>query len=195
MMEHVSPPLIEATKVVSKVSQNLHAEMLVPVIGAALRGARGRDAVKAGYSCAADLLTKWGLDTTGLFQGDACGASGYCSPDFMCRLLVRVASSEMYEAFLYGLPVMGRDGTLWNIQPQSAAAGRIAAKTGTLSIDDRLRETVLFPSKALAGYVTTASGRHLAFTIYLNNFQRARRSEVDPGQALGELAAAIYRSL
>lgn len=119
IVEHVSPPLIEATRIVLKVSQNLHAEMLIPVIGATLRGARGPDAVTAGYACAAALLARWGVDMTGVFQGDACGAYGYFSPDFMCRLLVRIAASEVYEPLLYGLPVMGRDGTLWDIQPQS----------------------------------------------------------------------------
>ena len=41
VFEHVSPPLSEIAKVVMKVSQNLHSEMLMPVIGATLRGPRG----------------------------------------------------------------------------------------------------------------------------------------------------------
>jgi PBP4 family serine-type D-alanyl-D-alanine carboxypeptidase len=195
LVEHVSPPLIEATKIVLKVSQNLHAEMLIPVIGAMLRGARGADAVSAGYACGSDLLARWGIDTTGAFQADACGAYGYFSPDFMCRLLVRIAASDAYDALVSGLPVMGRDGTLWDIQPQSPAAGHVAAKTGTIYYDGRLHDTVLYTCKGLAGYVTARSGRRIAFTLYLNNFQFARSRNVNPGQALGELATAIYEHL
>jgi len=193
--QHVSPPLSEAIKVVLKVSQNLHAQMLIPVIGATVRGARGSESIEAGYACGADLLARWSVDMTGACQCDASGAHGYFSPDFMCRLLVRIASSDGYEAFLQGLPVMGVDGTLWDIQPNSPAAGRVAAKTGTIWLQDRLNKAILFTSKALAGYVTAKSGRRIAFAIYLNNFLRATSSDLNPGQVLGEMATAIYENL
>jgi D-alanyl-D-alanine carboxypeptidase/D-alanyl-D-alanine-endopeptidase (penicillin-binding protein 4) len=193
--EHVSPPLVETTKIVLKVSQNLHALMLIPLIGATLRCARGADAVSAGYACGADLLARWGIDTTGAFQADASGRYGYFSPDFMCRLLVRIAASDIYDAVRFGLPVMGRDGTLWDIQPQSPAAGHVAAKTGTISFASRLHDTVLFACKGLSGYITAKSGRRIAFTVYLNNCHAARSPDANPGQALGELATAIYEHL
>ena len=40
--------------------------------------------------------------------------------------------------FRRALPILGRDGTLWNIQPQSPAAGKVFAKTGTFSLFDPL---------------------------------------------------------
>jgi D-alanyl-D-alanine carboxypeptidase len=49
--------------------------------------------------------------------------------------------------------------------------------------------------KGLAGYITTADNRHLAFAVYVNNVSVS----MDPnamtavaGQALGEIAAAAY---
>jgi PBP4 family serine-type D-alanyl-D-alanine carboxypeptidase len=189
---HVSPPLVEATKVMLKVSQNLHAEMLIPVIGATLKGARGEEAREAGYSCCAQLLDQWKVDTTGWFQGDACGAYGHFSPDFMSRLLVHVAASPIYQPLLHGLPIMGRDGTLWDIQCGSPAAGHVTAKTGTYIFEDPLRQRVLYVAKGLAGYVTTRGGRQIAFTIYLNNLLCAKDSNLSPGQALGELATLFY---
>lgn len=193
--EHLSAPLREVTKVILKVSQNLHAEMLIPVIGATLRGVTGEEARNAGYACGAELLAQWGVDSSGFFQGDACGAYGHCSPDFMSRLLVRIAATEFYQPFLAGLAIMGKDGTLWDIERQSPAAGHVSAKTGTLSLQDPLHRTTLYTCKGLAGYVTAKSGRHLAFTIYLNNFLCSSSSEFNPGQALGELASAIYEHL
>lgn len=195
VFEHVSPPLTEAVKVVMKVSQNLHAEMLIPVIGATIRGARGAAAAAAGYACGAELLARWGIDLTDACQGDACGAYGFFSPDFMCRLLVHVASSDIAEPFIASLPVMGRDGTLWDIQPESPAAGHVRAKTGTLDYNDRLHKGVMFAAKGLAGYIDAKSGRQLACTAYLANFHRTAASDLNPGQVLGELAAAIYEYL
>jgi D-alanyl-D-alanine carboxypeptidase/D-alanyl-D-alanine-endopeptidase (penicillin-binding protein 4) len=192
VFEHVSPPLTETVKVVMKVSQNLHAEMLIPVIGATLRGVRGTAAAPAGYACGAELFAHWGIDMTGACQGDAAGCYGFFSPDFMCRLLVRIASSEIVEPFMESLPGMGRDGTLWDIQPVSPAAGHVRAKTGTLQYEDFLRKGGIFAAKGLAGYVDAQSGRRLAFTAYLANFHRSASSDLDPGQVLGELAAAIY---
>ena len=114
---------------------------------------------------------------------------------FMCRLLVHIAASDVYDAVRFGLPVTGRDGSLWDIQPQSPAAGHVAAKTDTISFDSRLHDTVLFACKGLAGYVTVKSGRRNAFTLYLNNFHCARSPDINPGHALGELAGAIYEHL
>jgi PBP4 family serine-type D-alanyl-D-alanine carboxypeptidase len=195
IFEHVSPPLSETVKVVMKVSQNLHAEMLVPIIGATLGGAWGGRAAAAGYACGAELFGRWGIDMTGACQGDAAGSCGFFSPDFMCRLLVRIASSDIAESFIASLPVMGRDGTLWDIQPMSPAAGHVRAKTGTVTHDDRLRKGIIFAAKGLAGYVDAKSGRRLAFTTYLAHFHRMAFSDLDPGQALGEIAAAIYEYL
>ena len=195
VFEHVSPPLSETVKVVMKVSQNLHAEMLIPVIGATLCGVRGAGAAAAGYACGAELLARWSIDMTGACQGDAAGACGFFSPDFLCRFLVHVASSDIAEPFIASLPVMGRDGTLWDIQQASPAAGHVMAKTGTVIYDDRLHKGVCFAAKALAGYVEAKSGRRLAFTAYFANFHRAASSSLDPGQVLGEIAAAIYEDL
>lgn len=195
VFEHVSPPLVEATKVILKVSQNLHAEMLLPVIGATVQGTRGPEAAATGYESGRELLARWGVDMTGACQGDAAGGFGYFSPDFMCRLLVRLASSEIYQDFAACLPVMGHDGTLRDVQRDSPAAGHVLAKTGTLGFPDRLYNGVLYGAKGLAGYATTQSGRRVVFAIYLNNFYRPPTSDVDPGEVLGELAAAIYQCL
>ena len=40
--------------------------------------------------------------------------------------------------FRNALPVLGTDGTLWNIQTSSPAAGHVFAKTGTFAVDDPL---------------------------------------------------------
>jgi D-alanyl-D-alanine carboxypeptidase/D-alanyl-D-alanine-endopeptidase (penicillin-binding protein 4) len=91
--------------------------------------------------------------------------------------------------------VLGRDGTLADIQTGSPAAGHVTAKTGTYSVGDPLNRRLLVTGKGLAGYLTTAAGRHLAFALYVNNVSVS----TEPDQikrvvstALGEIAAAAY---
>ena len=92
------------------------------------------------------------------------------------------------------LPILGTDGTLWNIQVRSPAAGHVYAKTGTFSTRDLLNSGVMVTGKGLAGYLTTADGDHVAFAIYANNVAVKDGSLVTPlvGEALGEIAAAAY---
>ena len=68
------------------------------------------------------------------------------------------------------------------------------AKTGTFDGDDLLNGRSMLTAKGLAGYTTTSAGRRYAFAIYVNHVELADAR--DPGkvagQALGEIASAIY---
>ncbi len=205
--EHVSPPLAEEIKVTLKVSQNLHASTMPYVLGALLGakqpvGAvapRGRGGVdQAGFDVERDFLTKAGLDVSGASQGDgAGGASGaFFAPDFMVQYLVFMSKRPDFKIFHDALPILGRDGTLFNIQVDSPAAGHVHAKTGTFGAYDALNRRRIVTGKGLAGYMTTRDGKRLAFAIYAN---RVPVSMDDPdattkivGQAVGEIAAAAW---
>ena len=90
--------------------------------------------------------------------------------------------------------MLGNDGTLWNIQTASPAAGHVFAKTGTFQVRDLLHDGLMVTGKGLAGYMTTVDGRRLAFAIYANNVELKDSSMVTPvvGDALGAIAAAAY---
>jgi len=70
----------------------------------------------------------------------------------------------------------------------------VHAKTGTFSNGDLLNKGAIVNGKELAGYMTTADGRHLAFAIYANNVPVKDGSVITAlvGEALGEIAAAGY---
>ncbi len=195
--EHVSLPLAQEIKVTLKVSQNLHASMTPYLLGAVL-GHATADWEQAGFTLEHDFLQRAGLDLSGASQADGAGGarSAFFTPEFMVSYLAYMAKQPNFQVFYNALPILGKDGTLWNIQTASPAAGHVFAKTGTYGAYDALNRDVMVTGKGLAGYTTTQQGRHLAFAIYANHV--AVPSD-DPeattrivGQAVGEIAAIAY---
>ena len=151
---------------VLKTSQNLHASNF-PLLLGSLPAAR--DSSKTGFDLENAWLSKAGLDLSGAMQGDGAGARAMFSPEFITRYLAVAAKRPWGEAFENALPVLGRDGTLAQIQVDAPAAGHVHAKTGTYGTYDPLHRRVFITGKGLAGYFTSKSGRDVAFAIYLNN--------------------------
>ena len=197
LAEHVSPPFSEEIKVTLKVSQNLHASTTPFILGSILAH-KTTDIDQGGFDLEHDFLAKAGLDLTGASQGDGAGGaqSAYFTPDFVVHYLAFMGRQKDFVIFENALPILGRDGTLWKIQTGSPAAGHVFAKTGTFDSYDALNKRIMLNGKGLAGYMTTPDGRHLAFAAYAN---RVSLPMDDPdsaqniaGQALGEIAGAIY---
>ena len=189
--EHQSAPLGEEVKVTLKVSQNLHASAMPFLLGAL----KGHDSASTGFDVEREFLTGLGLDLSGAQQGDGAGGDAHFTPAFMVSYLSAMAKRPDHQTFMRALPVLGRDGTLWNIQPESPAAGHVFAKTGTYAVDDPLNRRLLVTGKGLAGYMTTAAGEHLAFAVYVNNVSVSTAPDEITrviAQALGEVATAVY---
>lgn len=197
LAEHVSPPESEEVKVTLKVSQNLHATMTPYILGAVL-GHATQEIDQAGFNLEHDFLAKAGLDLTGASQADGAGGaqSAFFTPDFVAHYLAFMATQKDFPLFEKALPVLGRDGTLWNIEVNSPAAGHVMAKTGTFGVRDALNKDLMLTGKGLAGYMVTPDGRHLAFAIYANRVALPLDDPDAPqkvvGEALGQIASAIY---
>jgi N-acyl-D-amino-acid deacylase len=194
--EHISLPLSEEIKVTLKVSQNLHASIGPYLLGAVV-AKDTRDPLRAGFAAERAFLQEAKLDTSGAAQGDGEGGdwADLFSPDFMCRYLTYWATRPDYPVFFKALPILGKDGTLAKIQTASPGAGRVFAKTGTFNSEDKLNGKMMLNGKGLAGYVITASGRKLAFAVYVNHVSLPpdpESAQQVAGQALGEIAAAPY---
>jgi PBP4 family serine-type D-alanyl-D-alanine carboxypeptidase len=190
LAEHVSAPLTEEVKVILKVSQNLHASQMPYVVGIGDPTPR-----QAGFDRMHKALADAGLDLGGASQGDGAGAQAHFTPRFMVRYLAWIARQPYAQSFFDALPVLGRDGTLHDIQVKSPAAGHVHAKTGTYGEDDALNRAVFVNGKGLAGYVDTKDGRRLAFAAYLNHVPVSKDPDAAravAGEALGEIAAAAY---
>jgi D-alanyl-D-alanine carboxypeptidase/D-alanyl-D-alanine-endopeptidase (penicillin-binding protein 4) len=188
--EHVSPPLSEEVKVTLKVSQNLHASATPFLLGAVLAH---KGTAAAGFGEMKKFLATTGADVSGASQSDGAGADAHFTPAFMTAYLVYLAQQPSAKLFHDALPVLGKDGTLWNIQTKSPAAGHVHAKTGTFQVRDLLHDAMMVTGKGLAGYMTTVDGQRLAFAIYANNVEvRDPGAVTAVGDALGSIAAAAY---
>jgi D-alanyl-D-alanine carboxypeptidase/D-alanyl-D-alanine-endopeptidase (penicillin-binding protein 4) len=79
-----------------------------------------------------------------------------------------MASSPYRDLYLQSLSEAGVDGTLEERLTLPQYRGRIHAKTGSLR-----------SAYALSGYVETARGRRLAFSLLINNPRRSVRTVQD----------------
>lgn len=160
-----SAPLIEDLRITNKVSQNLHAELVLRAVGRARRNAGTR---RAGLLEMAGFLKEIGIAPESYELNDGSGLSrmNLVSPAAVVALLRFLHASQHGEAWMGLLPVGGEDGTLDTRFKGTAAAGNVRAKTGTLS-----------HVSALSGYVRTRRGALLAFSILANNYD-APSSEI-----------------
>lgn len=118
-----------------------------------------------------DMLNDF-LDGVGVRKGDVLLEEGsglsrrdVITPDATVTLLSHMSRSRFAEIYKSALPVAGVDGTLQNRMKGTPAAGNVRAKTGSLRY-----------VYTLSGYVTTAAGERLAFSIMLNNYYNPERS-------------------
>jgi D-alanyl-D-alanine carboxypeptidase/D-alanyl-D-alanine-endopeptidase (penicillin-binding protein 4) len=158
LARRASAPLAEDLRITDKVSQNLHAEMLLRAVARARRGIGSRE---AGLEEMKTFLDEAGIprDAYSFNDGSGLARLNLVTPAAVVRLLRYMWNSPARGAWTGLLPVGGQDGTLSNRFTGTLAAGRIRAKTGTLS-----------GVSALSGYATRPRGGTLAFAILVNNY-------------------------
>jgi D-alanyl-D-alanine carboxypeptidase/D-alanyl-D-alanine-endopeptidase (penicillin-binding protein 4) len=160
-----SPPLRELLQMAGKVSQNLHAELLLRETG---RVAKHSGTREAGRDALAALLAETGASPEDFRLEDGSGLSrnAQLTPRLVTGLLNYMYRSDLRDAWMSLLPVGGEDGTLANRLCCTSDAHNIQAKTGTLA-----------RAIALSGYADSKTRGMLVFSILVNNFS-APASEV-----------------
>ena len=158
LARRVSAPLLEDLRITAKVSQNLHAEL---ALRAAARAKRNVGSFEAGMEEMKAFLTEAGIDSGAWHLMDGSGLSrlDLVTPAAVVKLLRFIYDSSARDNFLSILPVGAQDGTLSSRFGETPAAGRVHAKTGSLS-----------HVSALSGYIERADGTWVAFSILVNNF-------------------------
>ncbi|HTV92209.1 MAG TPA: D-alanyl-D-alanine carboxypeptidase/D-alanyl-D-alanine-endopeptidase [Verrucomicrobiae bacterium] len=198
---HTSLPLAQDVRITLKLSDNLHAAMGPYTWAVHLAPTPHADPLAQGFALEHAMLVKAGLDVNSASMTDGLGVSAFFTPDFMVHYLAWVRTQPWYNDLHNGLPIMGVDGTLFNIQNDSPAAGKVFAKTGTFGAPNELNDNEIITAKGLAGFMTTRSGHHVAFAFYINRTQ-GNGSIYDEkdiahtnGELLGAMATAAWLTL
>ena len=188
-----SPPFSIIAAQTLKPSQNLYTELILrtlgtlpptpppagtpmptPTIGGPTSEQLGLEAVRA-------FLKTTGIRPESLVLDDGSGLSrgDMITAEATVQLLTFMSRHRFGSIFRDALPIAGVDGTLRNRLKGTPAENNLRAKTGSLS-----------SAASLAGYVTTAAGEKLAFSIMVNNYPR----EVDPRAACIDPIAVLLAS-
>src|SRR3954471_23776909 len=172
---HESRPLVEDLRVINKVSQNLHAELALRLLGK-LKANNG--SIAGGLSVLKTFLAQAGIQSDEYFFRDASGLSRetLATPAAFTKLLRYIYAQPWAEKFEDTLPRSAVDGGLRERLNRDHAKEHVRAKTG-------LYEHV----RTLAGYAQTASGQNVAFSIMANNTLEGRHAI----EVIDRIASAI----
>jgi D-alanyl-D-alanine carboxypeptidase/D-alanyl-D-alanine-endopeptidase (penicillin-binding protein 4) len=175
---HVSVPVAEDVTVINKVSENLHAELLLRLLGK-VYGADGSFA--QGTRVVRQFLVGAGVADGDFFFYDGSGMSPQdrIAPRAITQLLAYASRQAWGPGWRDTLPVAGVDGTLAAHFRNSPLKGKLWAKTGTLN-----------EVNALSGYLTAASGKTLAFSILVNGRRPGSNAEEQAVERIAEAIAA-----
>lgn len=150
-----SHSLAEMIRVVNKHSQNLHAELILRMLGRE-RGPAQLPSDEAGISVVLGFLDRIGAATPGMTLCDGSGLSrlNRVSAGMLERVVEAMDRHPWSTFFLDSLPEAGVDGTL----RRRLGGVSLRAKTGSLAT-----------AKALSGFLTTKSGQRFSLSAVYND--------------------------
>ena len=154
----VSPPLREILPPFLKPSQNQIGEVLLKTLGRSRTGVGSAD---SGAAVVSRQLVEWGAVPDGFVVRDGSGLSRHdvVTPETIVHVLAAMQRDTAFTVFYDALPIAGVDGTIATRMRNTAAQGNVHAKTGSLDM-----------VRSLSGYVTTADGHRLVFSVLANNW-------------------------
>ena len=176
-----SPPFSVIAAQTLKPSQNLYTELILRTLGKvapppapATTSNLSQTSEELGLEAVKSFLKTVGLRPEALVLDDGSGLSrnDMITAEASVQLLTFMSKHRHATVFRDALPIGGVDGTLRNRFKGTPAENNVRAKTGSLS-----------SAASLGGYLTTAGGEKLAFSIMVNNYPRdldPRSSCIDP---------------
>jgi serine-type D-Ala-D-Ala carboxypeptidase/endopeptidase (penicillin-binding protein 4) len=163
-----SPPFSFIAAQTLKPSQNLYTELILRTLGKvapppATTSSLAQTSEELGLEAVKSFLKTAGIRPEALVLDDGSGLSrnDMITAEASVQLLTFMSKHRYANVFRDALPIAGVDGTLRNRMRGTPAENNLRAKTGSLS-----------SAASLAGYLTTAGGEKLAFSIMVNNYPR-----------------------
>ena len=176
LASYESKPLLQDLRVINKVSQNLHAEILLRLLGRE-RGNAGT--IEGGLEVLRGFLTQAGIssDQYVFYDGSGLSRQNLVTPHAIVQLLRYGSTQSWGTAYKATFPIAGVDGSLTDRFTDPRLKNRILAKTGSLG-----------GVKALSGYATSDAGQAIVFSILSNNFNLPGKRVTD---AIDQIVGAI----
>ena len=176
LAEHLSIRLGDSIKLVNKISQNLHTEVLLRTAARQAGPWTDPDDLPRFPST---FYAKAGIREDDVVQTDGSGLSRHdlVTPRAFVTLLQYAQKQSWFPEYYVSLPVAGVDGTLNERMKEAGVAGRIHAKTGSVS-----------HVRTLSGFAEALGGRRLIFS-FLSNNEEGKSREVH--EALDGLCLAM----
>ena len=171
-----SPPLRTLIRAFLKPSQNLETDLVFDHTGEILRGSNApawETSEQSAVAALENFLATNGVPADLHFdEGSGLSRNNLTSANATVALLTMMATNRWAPDYFAALPIAGVDGTLRRRMKTTPAFQNVHAKTGTLRWVN-----------ALSGYVTTAAGERLVFSLLLNRYDppanRKRTDELD----------------
>jgi len=153
-----SPPLSQILAAFMKPSQNQLGEMLFKSVALARADTGSARIARRLFT---EQLRGWGAESDGFIVWDGSGLSrrDMVSPETVVRVLDTMRRSPNFQAYYDAMPIAGVDGTLRTRMRGTTGEGNVHGKTGTLG-----------NVRSLSGFVTTAGGATLIFSVLCNNY-------------------------
>jgi len=167
LASYQSQPVAEDLRVINKVSQNLHAELMLRLLGKE-KGTSG--SIESGLEVLRGFLVNAGVkpDQFVFYDGSGLSREDLVTPQAVVTLLSYCRQQPWGQSYEDTLPVAAVDGSLAERFRNTPAAGKVKAKTGSLA-----------HVYSLAGYATTESGDHIAFSVVTNNNNMPTKKALD----------------
>jgi serine-type D-Ala-D-Ala carboxypeptidase/endopeptidase (penicillin-binding protein 4) len=177
-----SPPFSVIASHTLKPSQNLYTEIILRTLGKLNSVGPSQTNEEAGLIVVRNFLRQAGANESDLALNDGSGLSrnDMITANATVQLLTFMSKHRYFAQFRDALPIAGVDGTLRTRMRGTPAENNLRAKTGSLS-----------SVASLSGYVTTAAGEHLVFSMMLNNYPDASALRRDSIDAIAVLLASF----
>lgn len=187
-----SATLADEAKVILKVSFNRGADLLVCRLAVSAGSRNCLD----GVGQIEEVLRIAGVGETEAYLFDGAGSDDHTrtAPTAFVKWLEFARSRAWADALVDALPIMGVDGSLAEIERNSAAMGKVRAKTGTRATSAPTGSILLY-AKSLVGYVVGKSGRTYVLVVAVNGVPVESIKDVEEvAEDLGEMASALQQA-
>src|SRR5271167_2110804 len=167
LASYQSQPVSQDLRVINKVSQNLHAELMLRLLGKE-KGTSG--SIQGGLEVLRGFLVNAGIkpDQFAFYDGSGLSREDLVTPEAVVDLLRYCHQQPWGQLYQDTLPVAGIDGSLAERFRNTSAVGLVHGKTGSL-----------LHVYSLSGYAITQSGQRIAFSIMSNNNNLPAKKALD----------------